>query len=218
MSSKTTNGNSVSAGIDASNGDLLFVYDRSKNVQGNSNISKDNALAIAEKYIQPRVSADTISELELEDINYKESAASDLPGTYFISYVRIIRGIPSLSDGIILRVNEETGEVSSYNKRWSMSEEEIALIDTEPDITNEEAVKILKEYMSNISYIREEKANTVKVISSDLVWKENDDDKIHLAWRIQFVDSSFAEDDSYPASLWIDTHSGEMLLFAYGRD
>ncbi len=44
-----------------------------------------------------------------------------------------------LSDGILLNVNAETGEVSSYRKRWSMDEEEIALIDTEPSITDEES-------------------------------------------------------------------------------
>jgi hypothetical protein len=63
-----------------------------------------------------------------------------------------------------------------------MSEEEIALIDTEPSITDEKAVEILKKYMSNKPSIGEEKANTVKVISSNLVWKEDDEDKIHLAW------------------------------------
>ncbi|QCR17702.1 ATP-dependent 26S proteasome regulatory subunit, partial [Methanosarcina mazei] len=57
VSSKTANGRSISAGIDASNGDLLFVYDGSKKVRGNNNINKDDALTIAEKYIQSRVSA-----------------------------------------------------------------------------------------------------------------------------------------------------------------
>lgn len=218
VSSKTANGRSISAGIDASNGDLLFVYDGSKKVRENNNISKDDALTIAEKYIQSRVSADMISEIELEDVNYKESDVGDLPGTYYISYARIIRGIPSLSDGIILRINAETGEVTSYCKKLSISEEEIALINTEPSITDEEAINVLKEYMSSIPQIGEEKANNIKVMSSDLVWKENEDDKIHLAWWIQFMDSSFAEDDNCPAFAWVDAHSGEMLLFDYGRD
>ncbi|KKF98927.1 YcdB/YcdC domain-containing protein, partial [Methanosarcina mazei] len=217
-SSKTANGRSISAGIDASNGDLLFVYDGSKKVRGNNNINKDDALTIAEKYIQSRVSANIISETKLNDIKYKEPAADDLPGIYHVSYIRSIRGIPYLSDGIILRVNAETGEVTSYCKKLSTSEEEIALINTEPSITDEEAIKVLKEYMSSIPQIGEEKANTVKVMSSDLVWKENNDDKIHLAWWIKFVDSSFAEDDNCPAFAWVDAHSGEMLLFDYGRD
>ncbi|WP_243466465.1 YcdB/YcdC domain-containing protein [Methanosarcina mazei] len=218
VSSKTANGRSISAGIDASNGDLLFVYDGSKKVRGNNNINKDDALTIAEKYIQSRVSANIISETKLNDIKYKEPAADDLPGIYHVSYIRSIRGIPYLSDGIILRVNAETGEVTSYCKKLSTSEEEIALINTEPSITDEEAIKVLKEYMSSIPQIGEEKANTVKVMSSNLVWKENEDDKIHLAWWIKFVDSSFAEDDNCPAFAWVDAHSGEMLLFDYGRD
>jgi len=218
VSSKTTNGKSIFAGIDASNGEQLFVYDGSKNVQGRDSISKDDALEIAEEYIESRVSADRINEIELEYVNYREPPADDLPGNYHVSYARIIRGIPSLSDGILLDVNAETGEVSSYDKSWSMSEEEIALIDTEPSITDEKAVEILKEYMSNKPSIGEEKASTVKVISSNLVWKEDEEDKIHLAWWIRFMDSSFARDDTYPASVWIDAHSGEMLLFNYYRD
>ncbi|KKG59319.1 hypothetical protein DU67_08875 [Methanosarcina mazei] len=218
VSSKTTNGKSIFAGIDASNGELLFVYDGSKNVQGGSNISKDDALIIAEKYIQSKVSFEKISEIKLESINYIEPPADDLPGNYYVSYARIIRGIPSFSNGILLDVNAETGEVSSYDKSWSMSEEEIALIDTEPSITDEKAVEILKEFMSNELPIGEEKANTVKVISSNLVWKEDDEDKTRLAWRIRFRDSSFAKDDNYPATVLIDVHSGEMLLFDYSRN
>ncbi|PAV12597.1 ATP-dependent 26S proteasome regulatory subunit [Methanosarcina spelaei] len=218
VSSKTTNGKSIFAGIDASNGEQLFVYDGSKNVKGKDSVSKDDALKIAEEYIKSRVSADKINDIELEYVNYIEPPADDLPGNYHVSYARIIRGIPSLSDGILLDVNAETGEVSSYDKSWSMSEEEIALIDTEPGVTDEKAVEILKEYMSNEPSIGEEKANTVKVISSNLVWKEDDEDKIHLAWWIRFMDSSFAKDATYPASVWIDAHSGEMLLFDYYRD
>ncbi|MDY9927065.1 YcdB/YcdC domain-containing protein [Methanosarcina sp.] len=218
VSSKTTNGKSIFAGIDASNGEQLFVYDGSKNVQGRDSISKDDALKIAEEYIVSRVSADKINDLEFEHVNYIEPAADDLPGTYKISYARIIRGIPSLSDGIQVRINAETGEVSSYRKRWSMDKGDIALIDTEPGITDEKAVEILKEFMSNELPIGEEKASTVKVISSNLVWKEDDEDKTRLAWRIQFRDSSFAKDSKYPASVLIDAHSGEMLLFDYSRN
>ncbi|WP_230668877.1 MULTISPECIES: YcdB/YcdC domain-containing protein [Methanosarcina] len=94
VSSKTTNGKSIFAGIDASNGEQLFVYDGSKNVQGRDSISKDDALKIAEEYIESRVSADKINEIEPEYVNYIEPPADDLPGNYHVSYARIIRGIP----------------------------------------------------------------------------------------------------------------------------
>ena len=218
VSSKTTNGKSIFAGINASNGELLFVYDGSKNVQGRDSISKDDALKIAEEYIKSRISAEKINEIELEDVNYIGPAADDLPGNYHVSYARIIRGIPSLSDGILLDVNAETGEVLSYDKSWSMDEEEIALIDTEPSITDEKAVEILKEFMSSQPPIGEEKASTVKVLSSSLAWKEDNEDKTRLAWWIRFIDSSFERDDSLPASVLIDALSGEMLLFDYSRN
>ncbi|BAW29655.1 hypothetical protein SAMN02910340_01263 [Methanosarcina thermophila] len=93
-----------------------------------------------------------------------------------------------------------------------------ALIDTEPSITDEKAVEILKEFMSSQPPIGEEKASTVKVLSSSLVWKEDNEDKTRLAWWIRFIDSSFERDDSLPASVLIDAHSGEMLLFDYSRN
>ena len=52
------------------------------------------------------------------------------------------------SDGILLDVNAETGEVLGYDKAglWMRKR---ALIDTEPSITDEKAVEILKEFMSS---------------------------------------------------------------------
>jgi hypothetical protein len=46
LRSKTTNGKSIVIGINASNGERLFVYDGSKNVQGKDSINKDASLKI----------------------------------------------------------------------------------------------------------------------------------------------------------------------------
>ncbi|WP_406657851.1 hypothetical protein V7O62_04645 [Methanolobus sp. ZRKC2] len=180
------------------------------------NVSEKEALEISEQYLQSKVSTEILNDVKLEDIKYREPAAADLPGYYKISYSRIIRGIQSL-DGIQLRVNSETGEVSSYRKTWSVDEDETELIDTEPSILDVEAVELLKEYMINAPYIGKEKADTVEVISLMLSWKEDNDAKMHLVWRIRFKDSTFAYDDS-PATAWLDAHSGEMLLLDYERD
>lgn len=213
LSSKTTDGNSIVAGINASSLELVFVYGdgEPKKMQGNGKISEDEALEIAELYLKSKLSVEKINEIKLEGVKYWSP-------DYKISYARIIRGIPSLSDGIQIGVSTETNEISSYRKKWSMDEDEIALIDTKPSITKEKATNIIKEYMSNSPYIGKEKANTVKIKSSTLVWKEGDDDKIHLAWEVRFVDSSFDESDSITASAWIDAHSGEILMFLYARD
>lgn len=216
VSAETTNGRHVVAGVDASNGDLLFIYDGSKKVQGNMNISKEEALKVAEDYIQSRLTADKLNEIEFESITYKEPAADDLPREYKISYARIIRGVPSLSDGIQLRVNAETGEITSYRIRWTMNEKNTAKFDTEPSIMDYEASKILKEYMANEPVIGIEKANTLDIISSDLVWKEHNGTTT-LAWWIQFKDSSF-EENAYPGAAWIDAYSGDILTVVYSRN
>ncbi|WP_321431063.1 YcdB/YcdC domain-containing protein [uncultured Methanolobus sp.] len=134
VSVETTNGRHVIVGIDASNEDLLYIYDGSKKVKGNMNISNEEALKIAENYIQSKLTSDKLNEIELENIKYKEAAADDLPRIYKISYARIISGIPSLSDGIQVRVNAEIGEVTSYRIRWSMNEKDIITYDTEPSV------------------------------------------------------------------------------------
>ncbi|SFM21412.1 YcdB/YcdC domain-containing protein [Methanolobus profundi] len=216
VSAETTNGRHVVAGVDASNGDLLFIYDGSKKVKGNMNISKEEALKVAEDYIQSRLTVDKLNEIELENVKYKEPAADNLPTEYKISYARIIRGVPSLSDGIQIRVNAETGEVTSYRIRWAMSEKNMTTFDTEPSIMDSEASKILKEYMANEPTIGIEKANTLDIISSDLVWKENNGTTT-LAWWIQFKDSSF-EENAYPGAAWIDAYSGEILTVVYSGD
>jgi hypothetical protein len=220
LSARTTDGDSIFTGINASTGELVFGFDGSKNeqVSGNVNINEDEALEIAEKYVESKLSAEKINDLQFNRIRYQEPHGDGLASYYDIRYNRIIRGIATFSDRVSLDVNAETGEVSSYYKKWSMSEDEIALIDTKPGITAEEATEIIKEFMRNEPYIGEEKADTVVVKSSTLVWKEDDDDKAHLVWQIQFMDSSFAEDDNYPASACIDAHSGKMLLFDYARD
>ncbi|WP_406657852.1 YcdB/YcdC domain-containing protein [Methanolobus sp. ZRKC2] len=216
VSAKTINEKSIVMGIDASNGELVFVYDGSKSVRGVDKISEKEALSIAEEYVQSKVSNELIDTIELEKVNYREPVAADLAGVYKVDYARLINGIHSL-DGIQIRVNAETGEVSTYRKTWSIDSDKVTLVDTKPSITNEESVEILKKYMSNIPQIGEEKAETVNVTSSMLSWKE-DNDEIHLAWRIQFQDSTFVADDSSSASAWIDAHSGNVILFDYERD
>ncbi|SFM50442.1 YcdB/YcdC domain-containing protein [Methanolobus profundi] len=207
----TTNGKAVVISIDAISGDIIKLYDSSKDGKGSLDLNDDDALEIANEYVATRNSVDSINELELEEIKKSDS------NTFYVSYVRIIKGIPSLSDGILLRVNSGTGEVRTYRKTWSMDENEVVVVSTEPDISSDEASEILKEYMANEPFIGKDKADTVKINSSSLVWKFDDNQTIHLAWWIRFKDSTFANEDS-PAATWIDAHSGEIILFVYERD
>jgi hypothetical protein len=181
-----------------------------------NNISEKMAMEIADQYVQSRLSPDEIKALEFEEIYYYDRSDQGLPKVYKINYKRMIREIQSMN-GVQLRVDADTGEVSTYRKTWSIDEDEIALIDTKPSISSSEAAKIITDYMTNEPTIGKDKADTVEIISSELYWKEDNNETVHLAWGIKFKDSTFAHDD-YPAEAWIDAHSGEMLLFAYARD
>jgi hypothetical protein len=181
-----------------------------------NNISEKMAIEIADEYVQSKLSPDEISELEFEETNYIEPYFDGDSGIYEIKYYRIINEIPSLN-GVKIRINAETGEVYNYRKSWSIDEDEIALVDTKPSISSNEAAKIITDYMTNEPTIGKDKADTVKIISSELYWKEDNNETVRLAWWINFKDSTFAYDD-HPAAAWIDAHSGEILLFAYSRD
>ena len=189
---------------------------KNKEILITNNVSKGQAAEIASEYLNSKVSSEELNDLGPIEITYVEPHADDLPGTYEVKYSRIINGITS-SDGVKIRVNAETGEVSSYRKSWSMNEDEIALIDTKPSISSSEATKIITDYMTNEPTIGKDKADTVKIISSELYWKEDNSETVHLAWGITFKDSTFEYAD-YPAETWIDAHSGKILLFAYSRD
>jgi hypothetical protein len=178
-----------------------------------NNISEKTAMEIADEYVQSRLSPDEISELDIGYIEYYGPYSDGDSGIYSIRYSRIIEGIPS-TDGVKIRINAETGEMYNYHKTWSIDEDEISLIDTKPSISSSEVAKIITDYMLNEPAIGKENNNTVEIISSELYWKEDHNETVHLAWCVNFKDSTFEHDD-YLVSARIDAHSGEMLLFDY---
>ncbi|MGP8323483.1 MAG: YcdB/YcdC domain-containing protein [Methanosarcinaceae archaeon] len=219
LTSETPEGAVIFSGISAVNGNIVFTYDGSKNIRGiDVIITSDDAVEIADKYIVNKKVDDNIV---FDTVRYHSPAAADLPATYGIHYKRIIKGIPSMSDGIRINVNAETGEVSSYRRRWSMPESQIVDISIEPTISAVDAGDILKKYMESSYPIYQKKnvAEGMKVHSSELIWKdhnyrETNSHDIRLTWWIRFDDPSCDNMDLKPAA-WIDAHSGEVLTVAY---
>jgi hypothetical protein len=113
-----------------------------------------------------------------------------------------------------MRVNSETGDVSSYREQWKMPEEKIYAIDTEAIITEEKAAETLKKFIANEVYDGKV-SSTTEIITSKLVWKSTENEEIHLAWWMQFTDPNLGLDESLPGMVCIDANSGEVLMSSY---
>ncbi|SFM50462.1 YcdB/YcdC domain-containing protein [Methanolobus profundi] len=213
LTSKAINDRSVLAGIDAYDGNLVFVYDGSKETFSDGEVSEDEAVEIAEKYMETKLTDEQLDKIMLEYVNYRENA-DDLPGFYHIKYIRIINGVPLISDGATISVNSETGEVSSYREHWEVLNENKYTVDNESILTEEEAIDYLKEFIGEQVYDGKV-SSTTEVIESKLSWKSNENDEILLVWWMQFTDPNLGLDESLPGLVGIDANTGEVLVASY---
>ena len=210
LTSKTSNDRSILAGIDADDGNLVFIYDGSKETFSDGEVSEEEALEIAEQYMETKLTDEQLNKIRFEFINYRENA-DDLPGFYHIKYIRIINGVPLISDGVTISVNSETGEVSSYREHWEVLDENKYTVDNESILTEEEAIDYLKEFIEEQAY-EGNVSNSIEVIESKLIWKYTENDEIRLAWWMQFTDPNLGLDKSLPGLVGIDANNGEVLI------
>ncbi|SFM90151.1 YcdB/YcdC domain-containing protein [Methanolobus profundi] len=214
LTSKTSNDESIIVGIDADDGNILFIYDDSKETRADNKISKEEAIKNAEKYMENELSDEQQKEVQFETAFYLEPVADDLPGSYHVSYDRMINGIASLSDGIVIMVNAETGYVTSYTELWNMPEEDTYVVNKEVILTEKEAAEYLKQFIGNEAYDGKV-SSTTEVIKSKLVWKYTGKNEIRLAWWMQFTDPKLGLDGSLPGLVCIDANTGEVLIADY---
>ena len=63
------------------------------------------------KWIDPRL---------LENLKYEESTqASIMDTSYYLSYYRVVNGIPFYNDRVTVNVNRETGALQDYSRQWT---------------------------------------------------------------------------------------------------
>lgn len=104
-------------GVDASNGEVVsfdnwdhFEYD----TKGEPKVSLEEAKRIAVDYLKKQQSQ-RFSEVRLEE--YPTDGRS-LPRSYYISFTRMVNGIPFPDNGFKLGVNPYTGDVTHYQMSW----------------------------------------------------------------------------------------------------
>ena len=56
----------------------------------------------------------------LEKLKYSESTQANIMDTsYYLSYYRIVNGVPYYSDRVTVTVNRDTGELQDYSRQWT---------------------------------------------------------------------------------------------------
>ncbi len=179
--------------------------------QGNSNpTTNDSARATAENEIRERN-----GEIPLQ---LTDSKVQD--GSYFFTYSRIIDGVPCYKDGIIIAVDSETGNVTSYMKTWYVPENAVAA-QTVPAISRDAAIALV-EQEAEACYPGS--ADSFRIVSADLRWMDiYNQDKftpepgvIPLAWDVRFDDKTIrAQEFPVPEDGWVDAQNGTLLVLNY---
>ena len=179
-------------------------------------ISLERAKQIASDYIEER---DTGQDLALVTARYVDPHAEGLPGEYLVRYSRVIGGVRCLSDGITVTIHPATGCVMSYYKSWTMPEGQVPA-DVGMKVSESEAAVIVADYMA------ENGAQGVRILSSEMQWVDlnypaslKDSHDIRLAWHVRFTDDYYQSYEvTFPAAVWVDAETGEILKCLYSLD
>jgi WD40 repeat protein len=210
---KTDDGKHISVCVDASTGEVVYVWDESKMSAGKGSISAEEAKKIADSYLR-KVLGNSASDLIFSGILYNPSEEKEHAPKYDVHYSRLIKGIPCLSDGITISVNAKGGDVVAYYKVWDIQEKDC--INPNPSVSKENATRLLTDYM------RREYSTKINILSAKLVWMDvnyphpmNGKRDVRLVWWIKFDDSAVKSNEMPPAAAWVDAHSGEVLRVVY---
>lgn len=81
----------------------------------------------------------------LKELRYQEEYQDNVMDiNYYLSYYRVINGVPYYSDGVYVSINRDTGELQSYSRNWT---DDVEFPPAEGTISLEEAEKA---YMENL--------------------------------------------------------------------
>lgn len=114
-------GQSMNVAVDATSGDLVYLYNWSNDPAQKTKVkyNKEQAQGIAEEFIkklQPQQFAEVSLANSMTDYFYDEY--KELPTTYNFLYERMVNDIPFSNNGFRVEVNAYTGEISYYNYLW----------------------------------------------------------------------------------------------------
>jgi hypothetical protein len=144
----------------------------------------------------------------------------DYDGAYSFDYRRIINGVPSGNDGIVVTVDPATGSVVRYSRVWDTPENAVAA-QSSPAVSRDEAAALVEQYAMTC---HPESADSLRIVSADLRWMDlyNHDQylpspgTIPPGWYVRFDDTAIrAQKYPVPAEGWVDARNGTLLSLHY---
>ncbi|WP_298667417.1 PepSY domain-containing protein [uncultured Methanofollis sp.] len=182
-------------------------------------ITIEEACAIAERYVGNRSAGEPL-ELLVKRYNDEESPlAGKVAGTYFIRYGRLIRGVPSATDGLIVEVDAVTGEIRQFSIDRKTDEADCRVA-TEPSVSSAQAEEVLKKYLRETYGDLPGLTIHETTLRWAIPWAYPDyANGVPLVWEISFDDDHYRSlTCPHYTHADIDAHTGDVLSCYYRPD
>lgn len=116
-SSDTINWGNINVAVD-DKGMILnysrYLPDDYKQVKRLPSLSREDALAKAEQYIE-KIAPGLTRELKYEE-NYQDNI---MDSSYYLNYYRVIDGVPYYNDRVSVTISRDSGDLQGYYRNWS---------------------------------------------------------------------------------------------------
>ena len=141
-SQDTVDSTNINVSVD-DEGNILYYYKYSQSdyKQGKRlpELSREDAREKAGQYIE-HIAPGLLSELKYQE-KYSDTV---MDINYYLSYYRVVNGVPYYNDTVNVSINRDTGELKSYSRNWT---EDVEFPSREGVISPEEAQKAYRENM-----------------------------------------------------------------------
>ena len=177
------------------------------------------AQKIADRYIFDKNSVSLALNTSEARYNPLQFPQKTVAGHYVFVYNRLVQDLPCDTEGFTISVDSLTGEISGYERRWSIPDSAFSLA-TDPLITRTGATfAVLKKAQETYPTA----VDGLSIISAEIRWKDSPSQSstprpgsIPLAWKVLFTDEVIrAKPLSSPAVAWVDVQTGKILDFYY---
>jgi hypothetical protein len=186
----------------------------------NAIIDNTSAKKIAERYISDRSGPVSIG-LATEQYSHLDISSSPVAGTWIFVFNRIVQDYPCDVDGFTIAVDSVSGEVTSYERRWSAPDYAFIVAPEPLELKREATYTVLRKAQDTYPGL----ASGVRVISADIRWNDGHPAgtvprpaSILLGWKVVFDDDLIRKMPTpIPAVAWVDVQSGSLISFEYNH-
>lgn len=159
--------------------------------------------------------------LNLTSVRYgDEGSPMQSPrGVYMFFFERLFQGYPVDTDGIQVVVDGRSGDITSYEPRWTTPDFAFSQAD-KPAITQQDVTLAV---MDAVKSRFPNAAENFRILSSGLRWNNQQTSdagqrpgSVPLAWKVTFDDDTFPATTSHAEGIaWVDIQTGNITSLDY---